>query len=115
MDLSDETTGTVRAATGRPWVARWVWMVVRFVCVIRVPVCPVCVPAPPGVFLPVTLSWTLCSLSRLSLDSRSAGPVVVRLAERANERERELSWLSRCYRCMCKAGDARTTSERDAI
>ena len=35
-------------------------MVVRFVCVIRVPVCarvsrvcPVCVPAPPGVFLPV--------------------------------------------------------------
>ena len=57
-------------------VCRWVWMVVRFVCVIRVsacalvcPVCvsrlpprprclftgacPVCVPAPPGVFLPV--------------------------------------------------------------
>ena len=59
---------------------RWVWMVVRFVCVLRVsackgpracacvsrvcpgsprclftvcPVCPVCVPAPPGVFLPV--------------------------------------------------------------
>ena len=35
---------------------RCVWMVVRFVCVIRVPrtpVCPVCVPAPPGVFLPV--------------------------------------------------------------
>ena len=34
-----------------------VWMVVRFVCVISVcpcaPVCPVCVPAPPGVFLPV--------------------------------------------------------------
>ena len=37
-----------------------VWMVLRFVCVIRVPVCarvsrvcPVCVPAPPGVFLPV--------------------------------------------------------------
>ena len=28
-------------------------MVVRFVCVIRVPVCPVCVPAPPCVFLPV--------------------------------------------------------------
>jgi hypothetical protein len=27
-------------------------MVVRFVCVIRVPVCPECVPAPPGVFLP---------------------------------------------------------------
>jgi len=26
---------------------------VRFVCVIRVSVCPVCVPAPPGVFLPV--------------------------------------------------------------
>ena len=38
-----------------------VWMVLRFVCVIRVcpvcarvsRVCPVCVPAPPGVFLPV--------------------------------------------------------------
>ena len=35
-------------------VCRWVWMVVRFVCVFRVPVCarvsrtcPVCVPAPP--------------------------------------------------------------------
>ena len=34
-------------------VCRWVWMFVRFVCVIRVPVCarvsrvcPVCVPAP---------------------------------------------------------------------
>ena len=26
---------------------------VRFVCVIRVSVCPVCVPAPPGVFLPM--------------------------------------------------------------
>ena len=23
-------------------VCRWVWMVVRFVCVIRAPVCPVC-------------------------------------------------------------------------
>ena len=43
----------VWAATGRPWVAWWVWMVVRFVSVIRVPVFPVCVPAPPGVFLPV--------------------------------------------------------------
>ena len=39
---------------------RWVWMVVRFVCVFRVPecarvsrACPVCVPAPPGVFFPV--------------------------------------------------------------
>ena len=35
-------------------VGRWVWMVVRFVCVLRVSacalVCPVCVPAPPGVF-----------------------------------------------------------------
>ena len=38
-------------------VCRWVWMVVRFVCVIRVPVCarvsrvcPVCVPAPPVSF-----------------------------------------------------------------
>ena len=36
------------------------WMVVRFVGVTRVPLCarvscvrPVCVPAPPGVFLPV--------------------------------------------------------------
>ena len=27
----------------------WVGMVVRFVCVTRVSVCPVCVPAPPGV------------------------------------------------------------------
>ena len=41
-------------------------MVVRFVCVIRVPVCaraprvcPVCVPAPPGVFLPVLVTFTL--------------------------------------------------------
>ena len=37
-------------------VCRWVWMVVRFVCVICVSacalVCPLCVPAPPGVFLP---------------------------------------------------------------
>ena len=38
------------------------WMVVRFVGVTRVPLCarvscvrPVCVPAPPGVFLPVPL------------------------------------------------------------
>ena len=38
----------VWAATGRPWpVGWWDWMVVRFVCVIRVPVCPVSVPAPP--------------------------------------------------------------------
>ena len=38
-------------------VCCWVWMVVMFVCVLRVSacalVCPVCVPAPPGVFLPV--------------------------------------------------------------
>ena len=47
----------------------WVWMVVRFVCVIRVPVCArvsrvcpgsrlifLCVSRlPPGVFLPVTI------------------------------------------------------------
>ena len=42
---------------GRAGVSRWVWMLVRFVCVLRVSacalVCPVCVPAPPGVFLPV--------------------------------------------------------------
>ena len=44
-------------------VGRWYGMVVRFVCVIRVPVCarvapvcPVCVPAPHGVFLPVPRS-----------------------------------------------------------
>ena len=55
--------------------------------------------------VPVILSL---NLALNSLVSRSTGPVVVRLAERANERERELSWLSRCYRCMCKAGDART-------
>ena len=37
-------------------------LTLRFLCVVRVPlcarvsrVCPVCVPAPPGVFLPVTL------------------------------------------------------------
>ena len=40
-------------------VCWWVWMVVRFVCVIRVPVCArvsrVCPGSPrcPGVFLPV--------------------------------------------------------------
>ena len=28
-------------------VCRWVWMVVRFVCVIRAPVCPVCPVCPP--------------------------------------------------------------------
>ena len=51
-------------------VCRWVWMVVRFVCVIRVPVCarvsracPVCVPAPPGVFLPVRENSLPCILS----------------------------------------------------
>ena len=39
------TLGRDRTAVG------WgVWMVVRFVCVIRVPVCPVCVPAPPVSF-----------------------------------------------------------------
>ena len=37
----------------RTAVGWWVWMVVRFVCLIRVPVCPVCVSASPGVFLPV--------------------------------------------------------------
>ena len=47
-------------------VCRWVWMVVRFVCVIRAPVCarvsracPVCVPA--RVFLPVEF-WGRCAL-----------------------------------------------------
>ena len=41
------------------------WMVMRFVCVIRVitvcrcaPVCPVCVPALPDVFLPEVASHT---------------------------------------------------------
>ena len=41
------------------------WMVVRFVVVTRVPLCarvscvrPVCVPAPPGVFLPVPYRFT---------------------------------------------------------
>ena len=45
-----------RLSRGRAGVS-WVWMLVRFVCVLRVSacalVCPVCVPAPPGVFLPV--------------------------------------------------------------
>ena len=40
----------------------WVWMVVRFVCVIRVPdhahVCQLCVPAPHAVFLPVLQETT---------------------------------------------------------
>ena len=47
----------------RWWVGIGVGMVVRFVCVIRVPVCarvapvcPVCVPAPHGIFLPVPRS-----------------------------------------------------------
>ena len=59
-----------RPSRGRAGVCRWVWMVVRFVCVIRVPVCArvscvprvcpgsprclftgtVCVPAPPVSF-----------------------------------------------------------------
>ena len=45
-------------------VCRWVWMVVRFVCVIRAhvcPVCPVCVPCvsrlPSIVFLPRPLRF----------------------------------------------------------
>jgi hypothetical protein len=55
-------------------------MVVRFVCVVRVPLCVrvsrvsrVCVPAPPGVFLPVQYSrllglgavWKTCKLPRI--------------------------------------------------
>ena len=47
--LEPATVGVGRDRTAVGW---WVWMVVRFVCVIRVPVCPVCVPAPPGVFFP---------------------------------------------------------------
>ena len=58
---------------------RWVWMVVRFVCVLRVSacalVCPVCVPAPPGVFLPV---------SRVSPFSKT-GQVSVRRAVNRHE------------------------------
>jgi hypothetical protein len=67
-------SGFGRRACGSVRVRWWVGMVVRFVCVISVPVCvraprvcpvsrlprfflqvvlcPVCVPAPPGVFLP---------------------------------------------------------------
>jgi hypothetical protein len=44
----------------------WVWMVVRFVCVVRVPlcarvsrVCPVCVPAPPRSFYRVDCEYRL--------------------------------------------------------
>ena len=50
-----------RPSRGRAGVSLGLDVVVRFVCVIRVPVCarvsrvcPVCVPAPPGVFLPVS-------------------------------------------------------------
>ena len=43
-------------------VCWWVWMVVRFVCVIRVPVCArvsrVCPGSPRGVFLPVSFYGT---------------------------------------------------------
>ncbi len=44
--------GSVGSASGvvTGVVRWWVWMAdVRFVCVIRVSLCPVCVPAPPGV------------------------------------------------------------------
>ena len=50
-------------------VCWWVWIVVRFVCVIRVPVCarvsrvcPVCVPAPPGVLLLIGTGCPRCLL-----------------------------------------------------
>ena len=57
-------TRTVRTAPGLRLLSRSCgcvlvcsWMIVRFVCVIRAcpcaPVSPLCVPAPPGVFLPV--------------------------------------------------------------
>ena len=49
------------------------WMVVRFVGVTRVPLCarvscvrPVCVPAPPGVFLPTSLSQFIYRVSALA-------------------------------------------------
>jgi len=51
--------------TGTGVVRWWVWMAdVRFVCVIRVSLCPVCVPAPPGVFLPVPYRLPPVSLNR---------------------------------------------------
>ena len=60
-DVEPATVSAVAWSCGGVSLPRWVWMVVRFVCVFRVPVCapacPVRVPCvsrlPPGVFLPV--------------------------------------------------------------
>jgi hypothetical protein len=38
---------------------------VRFVCLIRVPVCPVCVPAPPGLFMEEPTSALLAQAVRV--------------------------------------------------
>ena len=37
----------------------------RFVCLIRVPVCPVCVPAPPGLFMEEPTSALLAQAVRV--------------------------------------------------
>ena len=42
-------------------------MVVRFVCLIRVPVCPVCVPGPPGLFMEEPTSALLAQAVRVLL------------------------------------------------
>ena len=42
------------------WVRWWQGLLVSFVCLIRVPVCVPCVPAPPGVFLLGYRGWTVC-------------------------------------------------------
>ena len=63
---------------------RWVWMVVRFVCVIPVRPCAVsrvcvpcrvCVPAPPGVFyrIPVDMTFLPAQSVRFRLRSRTFG------------------------------------------
>ena len=64
--VSVESATVVALTAGCVLVGLVVWMVVRFFCVIRVPlcacvsrVCPVCVPAPPGVFLPAHIGPVL--------------------------------------------------------
>ena len=60
------------------------WMVVRFVGVTRVPLCarvscvrPVCVPAPPGVFLPVRGNY-IRSMRKLQAPCENIAPCPLR-------------------------------------
>jgi hypothetical protein len=52
---------------------KWVWMVVRFVCAVRVPLCVrvsrVC-PGTPGVFFPVSATATKLKLGRPDFSER---------------------------------------------